>query len=184
MKLKNKIANVSTLLFVVFNLNAQNYEDQDELKLGITGPFNRNIGQKEQQRALVHFTDDQLIINYDGDFEGGTIIDSDLTVNGGIFASSLSFKGNDITLGTGGSRDVGQKTEQRALVHFNNDRLIINYDGDFEGGTLIDSNLAVNGKIESKELKIKHVPTADYVFETNYRLISLTDLKKSLVFFK
>ncbi len=49
---------------------------------------------------------------------------------------SFTIEGSDFILG----RDIGTKTDQRALVHGGDDRLVINYVGDFEGGTIISGN--------------------------------------------
>jgi hypothetical protein len=71
---------------------------------------------------------------------------SDLSWDGTYLKTNrLAVGGTDFTLGTSGIRPVGTITSQRAMVHDNNDQLTINYDGDFEGGTAIQSNLSVSG---------------------------------------
>jgi hypothetical protein len=65
-----------------------------------------------------------------------------LDVNGYI-----QVQGSDFKLGTNDGRPIGSKTNQRALVHNLNDTLYINYQGDFEGGTVIDSNTLINGNL-------------------------------------
>lgn len=49
----------------------------------------RSKGTKVRQRALVHGYNDNLIINYGGDFEGGVILSSDTTVNGILEAQKI-----------------------------------------------------------------------------------------------
>ncbi len=140
----------------------------------------RDIGEKTEQRALVHWVKDQLIVNYDGDFEGGTIVDSDLTVNG----FRLKLQGGDFQLGLSDGRPIGNKIEQRAMVHDNDDRLTINFNGDFEGGTHIQSklyvtdNALVSGQIQTRSIKVTNSPTADFVFEKEYQLPKLSTVEK------
>jgi hypothetical protein len=55
-----------------------------------------------------------------------------LTIGG-----TLSVQGSDFVIGTNDGRSVGSTTTQRALVHGLNDTLHLNYQGDFEGGTVI-----------------------------------------------
>ena len=83
---------------------------------------------------------------------GGTIFtgDQSSTDNYVIVADRLTVQGSDFTLGTNDGRSIGSKTGQRALVHNTGDVLIINFNGDFEGGTKIDSKLDVNGDIISR----------------------------------
>jgi hypothetical protein len=53
----------------------------------------------------------------------------------------------DIMIGLNDGRDSGRYTENRAMVHgWTNDELWINFDGDFEGGTHITSNLYIQEK--------------------------------------
>lgn len=60
-----------------------------------------------------------------------------------VRAFALEHQGADFRLGTNDGRNIGVKTNQRALVHnFNNDDvLVVNYEGDFEGGVRIDGPL-------------------------------------------
>ncbi len=57
----------------------------------------------------------------------------------------LSVAGSDFALGTNSGREIGEKTRQRALVHFENDQLWLNFDNDFEGGTKIGSPVEIFG---------------------------------------
>lgn len=49
-----------------------------------------------------------------------------------------------------------------------------------DGKTIFTNNMAVLGKIESKELKVTHTPTADFVFEEGYDLPSLKSIEKHI----
>ncbi len=53
-------------------------------------------------------------------------------------AGNATIQGSDFKFGTNDGRPIGTKTGQRAFVHTTaGDRLVINWDGDFEGGTSI-----------------------------------------------
>ncbi|MBI5215127.1 MAG: tail fiber domain-containing protein [Ignavibacteriae bacterium] len=58
-------------------------------------------------------------------------------------AGSVKVHGTDFKLGTNDGRPIGNRPNQRALVHDTEDRLIINYGADFEGGTYIDGNVGI-----------------------------------------
>ncbi len=168
-----------TMTTVSFQLKAQNLEiPGSDILLGTDD--GRPIGEKPLQRALVHGNEDELFVNYNADFEGGTIINSDLTVTG----LSLKHQGWDFQLGLNDTRSIGDKPLQRAMVHWVNDQLILNFDGDFEGGTRIAStleiadNTSVNGQIQAKSIKVTNSPTADFVFEKAYKLPQLSTVEK------
>ncbi|MCO6489637.1 MAG: hypothetical protein J5I98_14575 [Phaeodactylibacter sp.] len=55
-------------------------------------------------------------------------------------AGNTRVQGSTFILGTNDGEDTGQLDGQRALVHTSNDRLVINYGGDFEGGTFVEGN--------------------------------------------
>jgi hypothetical protein len=114
------------------------------------------------------------------DVNGTALVRSTLT------ARTIKVSGTDFVLGSGGTRSIGTKTSQRALVHGNDDVLVINYAGDFEGGLRIhgtksvfygnvgigtknpDEKLTVKGKIHAKEVKVDLNIPADYVFQKYY----------------
>ncbi len=64
-------------------------------------------------------------------------------------AGNIIHQGADFRFGTNDGRPIGTKTLQRAFVHDVSDMLMINFDGDFEGGSSIggagSSNLFVSG---------------------------------------
>jgi hypothetical protein len=153
----------------------------------------RSIGTKPHQRALVHGNDDVLEINYGGDFEGGlrihgtkSVFHGNVGIRSTLTARTIKVSGTDFVLGSGGARSIGTKPHQRALVHGNDDVLVINYGGDFEGGLRIhgtksvfhgnvgigtknpDEKLTVKGKIHAKEVKVDVNIPADYVFQKYY----------------
>lgn len=49
-----------------------------------------------------------------------------------------------------------------------------------DGKVVFQNNISINGKIESKEVKVTNTPTADFVFETNYVLPSLDFIEKHI----
>lgn len=65
-----------------------------------------------------------------------------------------------------GNVGIGTKTPQFKL--------------DVAGKSSFGDNMAVQGKIESKEVKVTTTPTADFVFEENYPLPSLESVEKHI----
>lgn len=92
----------------------------------------------------------------------------------------------------------GDMTWKRALVSGNSTTLIVNYSGDYQGGTHIqgtkltingnvgigttnpDSKLSVNGNIHTKEVKVDLNGWPDYVFAKDYDLPSLHEVEKHI----
>ena len=75
-----------------------------------------------------------------------------LSANGGLYVAGdatttgyMHVGGADLTLGTLDGRDQGSNPGQRALVHTGSDGLYINFAGDFEGGTIIQSDTTIQG---------------------------------------
>ena len=111
--------------------------------------------------------------------------------------------GSDFVIGKHDPNYQGTHLSNRALVHggwTNTDELVINYDGDFEGGirimgphTIIEGNvtigaftnpanykLAVDGTIMAEEIQVQlseNWDWPDYVFEKDYNLMSLDELE-------
>ncbi len=106
------------------------------LRLGLNDGLYQGVHL--QNRALVHGSDDELIINMHGDFEGGVLLSGKVSTS-----SNMTVRGADFILGTNDGREQGTRLSNRALVHGSNDELVINFSGDFEGGTAIHSNLGV-----------------------------------------
>ncbi|WP_062061249.1 hypothetical protein [Aquimarina longa] len=143
-------------------------------------------------RHFVDFWGSEIRIRRDGKMGIGTDKPSEkLDVHGNIHVTGQILMDNsDFRLGLNDGRDKGSNTSQRAMVHYTNDRLILNYAGDFEGGTEIHGNkvnidgnlgigtknpdhkLTVNGKIHCKEILVDLEIPADYVFEKYYTGIS------------
>jgi hypothetical protein len=92
-----------------------------------------------------------------------------LSVNG-----NAAIDGSDLVLGRLDGRAQGTILFNRALVHNNTgDALVINYNGDFEGG------VQVQGKgLVAKQICVNlTMAWCDYVFEENYKLMPLKELK-------
>jgi hypothetical protein len=114
----------------------------DQLCLGTDcrSSWPSGIGGSGTTNYLAKFTSSNTIGDsriYDSG-SGAVTIDGDVDVNGW----SLELAGADFVLGTNDGRWKGSATNQRALVHdgtaTSGDYLVINYAGDFEGGTRID----------------------------------------------
>jgi len=95
-------------------------------------------------RAMVHDTGDRLIINWGNDFAGGVTIGSGVQVNGDMILA-----GNDFRLGPNERGDGG-----RAMVHWENDTLVLNFGQDFSGGTVVEGPLSIGGRTRTNVLEI------------------------------
>lgn len=84
--------------------------------------------------------------------------------------------GPDFILGTYDGRSQGSKTTNRALVHGFSDDLILNYDGDFEGGVMVHGNFNVCGDIKTKKVVVE-TGWCDFVFKKDYKLPTLSERK-------
>ncbi|MDR1715291.1 MAG: hypothetical protein LBS20_05560 [Prevotella sp.] len=91
------------------------------------------------------------------------------------------------------SRGIGG----RSIVHWDNNTLVLNFGGDFTGGTQIHSPLLVrgnlnvnasitgnkldiNGTIRSKEVKIEATGWSDFVFNKDYQLPTLQAVEQHI----
>jgi hypothetical protein len=126
-----------------------------EFKIGTTAALS------DRQKSILKFgdgnyvkigeweLDDQLsfFANRGYNFTGGNF-----TTSGMLSCASVTSRGSDFVLGINDGRFQGIKPAQRALVHEIStlkDILIINYGGDFEDGTLVQSDLTINGNLFS-----------------------------------
>lgn len=100
--------------------------------------FRNNEDRGDGGIAMAHLFNDTLVLNFDGGFSGGTRIDSNLNLRG-----ALNLEGNDLVFAGGNDRGDGG----RAMVHWFEDALVLNLDGDFSGGTRIESDLSVRGEL-------------------------------------
>ncbi|WP_320052041.1 hypothetical protein [uncultured Acetobacteroides sp.] len=106
------------------------------------------------------------------------------------------FLGSDLKL-SAPSADRGNPGSARALVHYTNNTLHLNFLDDFSGGTIIGANhlfvspqgnigvntmtptnkLDVNGTIRAKEVKVES-GWADFVFKPDYQLKPLSEVEQ------
>lgn len=106
-----------------------------DMYLSSDSSFGRGAGG----RAIAHDYGDVLSINHQGDFDGGVKIWGETTIQGW----KLQLNGIDFAMNGGGTRGDGG----RALVHFDDDTLVVNMAGDFSGGVKVDSRATVNGPL-------------------------------------
>ena len=115
------------------------------------------------------------VLFIDRHFSEGDVIKGDGT-NTDIGGATTRLEGSDFVLGTNDGRTKGANTQQRALVHGENDDLIINFGGDFEGDTYIGSNLIMYDSIglgTSNPEAILHV--ADNSLSPGARMVLIGD---------
>lgn len=132
---------------------------------------------KRENRALYHHSkpEDSLHVNFGGDFEGGvvvggpeTLIEGTLVAKGKMTSEKdLEVKGSALMIGTGDGKNQGSVSTNRAVVHGDDDILIVNQEGDFEGGVhmqgkkvFVDGKMAVGKGFVTPEADI-HVKTAE-----------------------
>jgi len=138
------------------------YKNQDAngktLVLGPTSSSNLRLGYHSNYSWIQSHGSKPLAINPIGNNVGigTTNPQAKLDVAGRVIV-----RGSDFVLGIADGRSIGNKTFQRALVHGDpatastpTDTLVINYNGDFEGGTVIQSSLDVRGNIAYHGSKI------------------------------
>ena len=115
-----------------------------------------------------------------------------LTIGGRLYVEGAEF-----SIGTNDGRSVGNKPSQRAMIHFPNDVLVFNFDGDFEGGmqfrgphSIFKNNviigtlntdtgnhkLVVEGSIGAREIKVEPSGWSDFVFADDYMLPTLEEV--------
>lgn len=111
--------------------------------------MNAGADRGDGGRALVHGSEDRLVVNFESDFAGGVDIDSSTRILGelGVFGPSLQLYGPDFYINGGTDRGNGG----RALVHGPGDQLVLNFEGDFAGGVTVHSNLSVDGVLTSTQ---------------------------------
>lgn len=105
---------------------------------------------------------------------------------------NITIHGESLSIGNTDGKDVGDKPNQRALYHTEEDELIINYNNEFEGGTIVNSKvgigtsnipdgylLAVGGDVIARKVKVAIEGTEEWndkVFEAHYPLMSLEEI--------
>jgi len=142
--------------------------------------------------------------------KGATLAITEVDVQEKVHA--LQFYGSDFALGINDGRNQGSLLDQRALVHQDwdavidgptpTDALVINYEGDFENGVLVNGvGMKINGKrpcennpssvcygdatfvVDGTITATSYISTSewripDYVFEKDYKLQSLEEISE------
>jgi hypothetical protein len=120
----------------------------------ILGNASNARGDSGQSRAIIKDFGNELVFNFQGEFTGGSRMDSKLRITnenqaasdltssiytlGGIrSAKNIWCGGYDFVLGNENQVDRGNSGESRALVKVDPSILAINYNGDFTGGVAI-----------------------------------------------
>jgi|GEM_PF-5022426 len=86
---------------------------------------------------------------------------------------NVAIDGSELVLGRYDGRSQGTLLNNRALVHASDDALVLNWDGDFEGGVIV----AGKGLIAKQICVNLTLGWCDYVFEEQYKLMPLKELK-------
>ena len=127
---------------------------QLSVKQGSLGVVNNdNLPSEDEnknRRALLHGSADQLIVNYTGEYTGGTkVVGKLVAIDGLDVKGQLSVK--EGSLGVVNNDNLPSEDEnenRRALFHGTDDQLIVNYAGEYTGGTKVESSLNVNGDLD------------------------------------
>ncbi len=113
----------------------------------------------------------------------------------------LDVCGADIMVGKNDGRFQGVNLDNRALVHGFEDDLIINYQGDFEGGVVVNSTnltskafriidnstgvtnfqIMGDGTVYCREVNVQIDDFPDYVFDSEYPLLDLNELSSFIL---
>ncbi|HYH05131.1 MAG TPA: hypothetical protein VEC37_18730 [Bacillota bacterium] len=135
-------------------INGEINSDNNQIKftaydLLLDNAARRKPGSNPQKfrRALVHNFGDQLVLNYEKDYPGGVAIHG--AINGEN--DQLKISAYDLLLDNPSRRKPGSdsKTFRRALVHGNQDQLILNFGSDYPGG------VEIHGAISGQDKKLK-----------------------------
>lgn len=113
-------------------------------------------------------TEAALYLNYEGDFQGGVVIDSKATVK-----EKLDVLGFDLTLGSGDQSTRGDSGQSRALVKGVDNRLVLNFESDYTGGVEVQSYANVTGDLRANNFKELTVTSVSMV-HTRPELVTAT----------
>jgi len=85
---------------------------------------------------LVHGFQDELVLNFNGDYPGGSA----------VAGHKLVLRGPDLEIDYQPRRSTVGSGHRRALVHGFKDELVLNFSGDYPGGTAVNgSKLVMKG---------------------------------------
>ncbi len=110
-----------------------------DLKLDSSARRSSNSGER---RALVHGFNDELVINYNGDYPGGVTIRGEIHIPDKIKQGHLRCESHDLHLDHP-DRRTSTSGSRRAMVHGFDDELALNYNKDYPGGTVVHGDLDV-----------------------------------------
>ena len=103
------------------------------------------------RRALVHDFDDGLTVNWANDYPAGVTVNSTKRINGhnggdwvDVGSRVVEVQGSDFMLDYAPRRS-NTTSFRRALVHAWDDNLVINFNGDYPGGVLIEGPVTMPG---------------------------------------
>lgn len=102
------------------------------LELKDNNRFASGRNTHQVRRALIHGTEDQLVMNCENDYQG---VEINGQKSGGVKLNGMVYvNGPDLALSEE-TRKIrsNRKPHRRALVHGTGDRLIVNYDNDYLG---------------------------------------------------
>lgn len=126
------------------------------LDLMLDAPSRRSNATGER-RALVHDGGDALTVNYANDYPGGVAINGTRTIRGyrndwvDVESRIVQVKGTDIMLDGPGRRTPSRRDPyRRALVHGSGDQLIVNFNGDYKGGVVVNGDVNVPGTLTAQ----------------------------------
>lgn len=165
---------VSTGNLLTVNINGLSVSNFDKNLITITTPItlaNTETRDYVTYKSQVHISDKVGI--------GTTSPKESLDVNGSVVIKN----GHNLSWGDkygAGIPTIAANTASGLHFYPNGSTLGATMKISKDGKTQFMNNIAVSGKIESKEIKVTNTPTADFVFEENYNLPSLKEIEQHI----
>lgn len=151
----------------------------------------RRKNETPYRRALVHDFADGLTVNWGNDYPGGVSLNCVTVINGGphkglnypghlpepgqrleVNATNLLLNGTAVHL----NKDGANGLQHRAMLHDDDDGLIINPSGDYKGGVTINGHVTLADRVTTPHLQVEG--TTHLRLGTNDRvLIELTGVR-------